>query len=207
MQNDLELDMILAAYDDAASRPEGTRLRDWVKRYPQHADELVRYAVHSCVFEHGASYFQEDPAQESLFMARANAVAERMRREQVPAIPSLVAVAKERGLSVPDLARRLNVSPLEVTKLNQRLIRAATLPKKLVRDLAAALGRTFDEVAAYLRQRPTLAPGVSYKAGAAPRVGEAQDFADAVADSRGMTEAQKAAWRAEREDLLGDAEE
>jgi len=214
MKND-DIQNVLASYEDASARPGDTPLEEWVERYPEHTGELVRFATYNYVFEHGIPYMVDraEAGQESLFLSRAAAIRQRLMRQDgslstaCSPLTSLLVAAKERSLTTPGLAQRLQLSPLEVVKLNQRLFRAATLPKALVAQLAVLLDRSFQEVAAYLRQPAMLAAQASYRAEAAPRVGEQEDFRTAVASSRNLTDAQKAQWLAADEALLGDLEE
>ena len=222
-----DIQTVLAAYDAAAARAEGTPLEDWVHRHPEHAGGLTQYAVYNYVFERGAAYVVDTTGEKSLFLARAASIRERMMREErldhamagQPAtrselqaayagpLTSLLHAARAKGLPVPVLAQSLEISPVEVVKLNQRLFRATTLPRALVARLANLLDRSVQEVAAYLRQPAMLAAEASYKAEAAPRLAAQEDFQAAIAASRNLTDAQKARWLAVDEDLLGDAEE
>lgn len=210
IEND-DINLILAAYSDAAESPGGTQVREWVHKYPQHARRLMSFAAYQHTIGCDDPRMEDDPAGEARFAARASLVRERMMAAQsvtvrtaarVPFI-SLLEAAKALGLTAPTLARQLNVSPLEVIKLNQRMYQAATLPKKLVTELAAALTVSFTEMAAYLRQPATLSAQVSYKADAAPQVAAQESFATSVGASRNLSDAQKAIWLAE-DDLLGE---
>jgi hypothetical protein len=209
-END-DINLILAAYSDAAERPEGTQVTEWVQKYPQYARRLMSFATYNHTIGCDDARLADDPAAEARFAARANVVRERMMAAQgvtgyatarVP-FASLLEAAKGLGLNAPTLARQLNVSPLEVIKLNQRMYQAATLPRKLVTDLADALRVSFTEMAAYLRQPATLSAQVSYKADAAPQIAAQEAFSTAVSASRNLTDAQKAVWLAE-DDLLGE---
>lgn len=208
-----DVNAVIAAYVDAADAPGGTRLADWLRRYPAHTQALMDFALYWHTVKCEDPFVQDDPAAEAAFMRRAAEVARRMQSQQAeqsqpvqPAIVSIVQAAKERGLSTPELARALGVGPAEVVKLNQRLFRAASLPKALVARLAEALGRSVEQVAAYLRMPPTLSAQASYKADAAPRVGEQVDFLDAVAASHGMTPEQKAYWREQAAERLDEVD-
>ncbi len=193
--------MILSAYSDAAARPGGTRLEEWVRRYPQHERALVQFALCNFLFEQGGTAAEATPAQETLFLERAAMIRRKMMRSMTPPAParlrSLVDAAKERGLSVPALAERLRLTPLEIVKLNQRLIRAATIPNALVRQLASLLERSREEVADYLSLPPTLSAQASYRADRTPRAQEPQDFRDALKDNPNLSEEQRAYWLAE----------
>jgi hypothetical protein len=206
-----DINVILADYMDAAAQPGGTRLQDWVQRYPQYEAELVRFAVYQHVTQHSPAAVGDDPAAEARYLERVRAIRQRMMAEigvpaptaSRPALTSLLDAASAVGLRVPELAKILHLSPPEILKLNQRLYRAASLPKALVAQIAGALNRPFDDVAAYLRLPPTLSAQASYRADSAPRVQEQEDFAESIARSRSLTQTQKAEWLAQTGDPLG----
>ncbi len=204
MNNDL--DTILAAYSDASSRPEEPRLKEWVRRYPQYERQLTEYAIFDYVCERGAPYATIGAEEEASALVRAKRIGAQWLTTQKPPLVNLLEAAMERGLSTPALANALNLSPLEVIKLNQRLFRAASLPTSLVRRLAELLDRTVHETTTYLRLAPTLAAHVRYRADRAPQVGEPEEFATSIAGSRTLSDAQKAHWQTEAADLLGDRE-
>ena len=63
-------------------------------------------------------------------------------------------------------------------------------------------GLTFDEVAAYLRQPPTLARQAAYKASEAPRVASQEEFGAAIVANRALNVEQKAMWAEAARDTL-----
>jgi hypothetical protein len=203
-----DLDMILAAYTDATAGPGGARLEEWVKRYPQHERALVQYAVYNYVFEQGTPATHPE-AERVAFLARAGTIRDRMvlrKASSVAPLYGLLAAARERGISPADLAERLGLSAPEVTKLERRLFRAASVPRQLVAEIATTLGRSMNDVIAYLRMPAMLSPQASYKSDQAPRTTAQEEFRLALEVSKTMTEEQKERWRAECENLLGDAE-
>lgn len=190
----------LADYEDAAAAaPAGTDLAAFVEAHPDQRGEIIDYAAYKFVFEHGAVYNPDclTPESEERLLTRAQAMREIRRaasRVMAPAMTNLVDAAKQRELSVPVLAARLRLSPLEVTKLNQRLFVPESLPAALVRRLAEAIGQTREAVTVYLRLPPTLAAQASYKAEAAPRIVDQADFVEAVESSRALSPDDRAYW-------------
>jgi hypothetical protein len=195
-----DINMILAAYSDAASRPGGTRLEEWVRRYPQHERALVQYALYNFLFEQGGAAAEPTPAEETLFLERAAMIRKRMMQSRTQAASSwmgdLIEAAKKRGLTVPALAERLHLTPVEIVKLNQRLIRASTIPNALVQQLATLLGRSREEVASYLQLPPTLSANASYRSAETPRVQRQQDFLEALCS---LTLEQRIYWQEQAE--------
>jgi hypothetical protein len=108
------------------------------------------------------------------------------RPGKATAITSLFDAAEKLGMNKFDLAARLRLSIGIITKLNQRLIECSTVPLGLVRELASTIGRSVDEVLEYLRCKPRLAPGLSFKADEAPELPRPQDFVEAVETDRSL---------------------
>jgi hypothetical protein len=200
-ERDTDIYSALAAYEDAKAAYGSVDLPAFVEARPECRDEIIDYASYQFVFENGAVYNAEllAPKAEERLLARAAAI--RAKRERnAPAIASLVEAAKNRGLTVPALAQMLRLSPLEVSKLNQRLFRPDSVPASLVRRLAETLDQTFEAVSGYLRLPPTLSAQASYRAEAAPRVAEQSDFADAIDSSRPLAPEDRAYWQKEMRD-------
>jgi len=116
-----------------------------------------------------------------------------------PILASLVDSARKLGLSVPDLARKLRVTPLEVVKLNQRLFRPESLPTSFVGRLAESINESIEAVSSYLRLAPSLSAQTSYKADSAPRVAEQVDFIDSLKANRTLSDEDKDFWQAQAE--------
>jgi hypothetical protein len=185
-----ERDTILIAFADAGPAAD---LAEWTRRHPEHARFLVRFAA-SRRFDAATAAFANNPA--------AAAADERVRnigravlaaRRPAP-LASLVQAAQARGLSADSLAAVLDLPVACFWKLHRRLFAFDSLPAALIAALAQALARTENEVAAYLRQPPTLARGASYKAASAPVVGSGEDFVRALGDDPDLTEAARARW-------------
>jgi len=198
-----DIDAILAAYVDASRKAGGTRLEEWVRRYPQHERTLVEFAVYDYVFEHGRTFARLATERESLFLSRAQTVRERLMAKQgltakgkpVCAIRSLLAVAKEHGWPPTALAQRLQLGVSVIVKLERRLLRPETLPRKLITELAQLLDRNYAEVIHYFQQPPTLSSQASYRASRAPHLVGQEEFRAALEASHDMTEEQKSYWR------------
>ncbi len=199
-------DAVLMAFERArrAAPDDRTLLRAWAQRFPDHADALLE--VSFAGFASGVSLSDplEDGPEDAETVAFGRAFLD--SSFAAPAIVSLVAEARARGLAPTAFAKTLRLDTVALGRLNQRLLEAATLPRALTRRVAEAVGRTADEVAAYLSQPPRLASGAQYKARSAPRLRESaprQSFAEAIG---GLSQADRDFWKSEteREGLLGD---
>lgn len=187
-------DEFLMAIDE-----DPTRLREWLREFPQYAREMIDLALHHTRMEMAPDP-KMDPAEEESFIAGGmEIVAGILQNRGVgPAaeavLDDLLAEASARGLSAHGLARTLRLTVPLVTRLHRRLIRYRSIPAQLVQDLALALGRDVASVIAYLQRPPTLAAGANYRSEAAPVVGEAQDFADVLKTDDNLSEADRAYW-------------
>ena len=199
-------DDVLEAFERArrAAPDDRTLLRAWAERFPGHADALIEVSYAGLA----AGMSLSDPLEDGPTDAETVAFGRTFLDSYfaTPPIASLVAEAGARGLAPAAFARALRLDTAVLGRLNQRLLEASTLPRALVRRMAEAIGRTADEVAAYLSQPPRLAAGAQYKAKVAPRLRESaprQSFADIA---QGLSQADRDFWQGEteREGLLGD---
>ena len=154
LPKDADADDVALAFDRALSAaPEDrTRLKRWTARFPQFADDLLAVAYARAALGLTLTGAVEDFAGDAV---------------RVP-LTSLLDDARAQGLSAQDFARRLRLDTPLLTRLNQRLLDAATLPRTLVRSAAEALDRPAGEIIAYLRRPPRLASAAQYRARQAP---------------------------------------
>jgi len=201
-QNDADrLTAILDAFAvSVSSPPTYADLAPWLARYPQYARALTDYAAEwmlSSVFDPMPDgEFPSDPAR----VARGIAIARKAMTTTAPLpITSLVVAAQQMGQGPTDLAARVKISMTIFAKLDRRLLRAATIPERLIDDLAAAVGRGTEAVRTYLQGGAALPAGAMYRAAATPSVrrGEdKEDFFDAIANDQTMDAEDRAAWLA-----------
>jgi len=195
---------VLAEYSRTDGDGGPARLKEWIHRYPEYEQALVEFALYDHVFENSASS-GDNPAEEARLKTRIRDMAKRMMQEQgVVPIASLLDEAKQRGIAPAALARELDLGLPEIAKLDRRLFDAATLPKRLVSRLAAALDRTYESVAAYLCMPPTLSAQASYRSAVAPRIVAQEDFAVAIQASATISDEQKSRWQAEATHTLAE---
>lgn len=96
-------------------------------------------------------------------------------------ITSLANAAKDAGLSQDELIDRVGLSDGLFRKIDRRLIDPLTIPVRVLRDLAGALGREVSAMAAYTQLAPAFATGAQHRANQAPTLpSQREDFYDAV---------------------------
>ena len=178
-------------------------LQGWIAEHPDFAEDFVGWAVDLPLWE-GLKYRRDDPAEEARLAKIGRSVVAEMRARYGMAptpLDSLADAARRQNLRLRDVADRLGIGMPIVSKLEQRLLRYASLPEALIRKLAETLEIGMEAVQDYLRQPPTLAAGAAYQytGKTAPQVQGQVDFADAVRTCPAMSEANKQIWLAETE--------
>ena len=184
--------------DDRASRTRRP-LSEWILAHPEAADDLLAWTVDEPVVADAESV-EPDPSEASLALNVGLSALAEMRSRMIvsahpPAITSLISGARAAGFTPSRLASHLDVGLSIVAKLQQRLVRAATVPDDLIRNLAAAIKADAQQIRDYLALPPTLAAGSEFKASGVPRVGDQQDFEEAVETCLDMTPEAKARWK------------
>jgi hypothetical protein len=175
----------------AIATPDGNdpaKLLDWVKRFPEFADDLLAFAAMRAVAE---KMPEEEISAEEEAADRARAL-ERLRGLASPRrIESLVRAAESAGLARAQFAAAIGVSLSLLVYLEKRRIRAATVPRKMIRRISEAIKQTEDAVSAYLSLPSDGALGANYKTGGMPGNAFQKAFADAVREDQTLTAAQK----------------
>lgn len=186
----------------ARERGEAGVLGSILAAYPALSSDLVEF---NAALIGTTSYEMEPimPAVDALAeRARARAFAAAFAPAQPASAPAVVAerslavLRKARNLTQMGLAKRLGLGVDVVQGLERGIIRAATMPERLLRSLGDALGATVEQVQAIVQVQaatlPALGRGASGDASDQPEL----DFAQAVRLSPNMTAEQKAQWLA-----------
>jgi hypothetical protein len=108
-------------------------------------------------------------------------------------ITGIVMEGQKRGLNAAALADLVGLSVVLVTKLDRRLVTFSSIPKRLLNDLADAIGSTLGNLEAYLQQPQMSAAGARFRANESPRTPEQQDFYAAVRSDMSIGEERRTA--------------
>ena len=188
------VEVVLNALMASEPEPSSNTLREWIHRYPYYERELTDFVAAWILMDTlPPDPDTEEPDEEAL-MRRGTAMIEALLpgkdkqspRESHRPFAGLLGEAKTLGLTMHELANVTRLSPALVAKLDQRLIRADTVPTEVLGDLARVIQRTTEEVLVHLRREPMLPAALEYKAEEAPAVPDQQDFFDAVRGDRGL---------------------
>jgi hypothetical protein len=192
------LDDVLTAIRALGTPPADDRLREWMHRYPAFRKDIVEYVTAWIDIETRAA--SPDPAPEvvdrvvSRTMSRVVQLLD--EADHPRAMHDLSAEIIAAGYSIDSFQRVLCIDNSILTSLIARLVRPATIPARLVRDIAEALRRQADAVRDYFRLPPRLA--AAHKARKQPTARQV-DFAYLV-ERAALPEVEKKKWLAEKPD-------
>ncbi len=188
----------------ARERGEQGTLMRLLQSYPRYAMELTEF---NAALVATSSYEQEEltPETEAIAArARARALAAVFPAETAtrtaPALATLKALRQARGLTIKVVAQRLGLGLDVLSNLEAGVIRAASVPERLLRLLSETLDATAEQVQMALQTQAAVAPALLRSTQGATRDDAEQpelDFAEAVRLSPSMTGEQKARWLAE----------
>ena len=190
-----------------AARAARAVLTEFMRRYPHAADTLADFAAASSIIENSLDtesqtederYIEEKAIiQNGMETSARLLAAHRMAFPTEGTVPltGLRKEAEARGVTIQALAAATSLTVPLLVKLDRRLIRFASVPRQAIERIGAALGRSFDVVAAYLQGGSQFASQASFRADAAPQMPDQQDFFDAIETDLTMSEEQKDEWR------------
>jgi hypothetical protein len=159
----------------------GATVADFAARYPGSEKIIAAVATENWV---GTNAFVADSTVRSIGLSMLEA-----RKSALQFTLNGLVIAQ--GLEAEDVATTLQLPVALFWKLHRRLIAFETLPTQLAGKLADVLGKTTEEIRAYLRLSPQLATGASFKANEMPEITQ-ESFLDAL-ESEGTPE-EIAAW-------------
>lgn len=197
-EQEAQADEVMMDFLDAGPQADTVA---WIQRHPAHSRMIARLAADRWAGEPEGAL--PPTAEDAPALARMDARFDEVRRlvqarrqvtAPVAALSGLLAPAKERGLDTQAFAAKLDVPFAVVIKLHRRLIAPDSIPASFVRSLAECLGRTADDIAAYLRMPPTLAAGASYRADDTPTVAAQELFAEAISSDPDTTDTHRERW-------------
>lgn len=192
----LRRDDALKPTHDTHSHAQVTRdiLAGFMRRYPQHAGELMNYAATASIVEH-APATEDDAAQEALIVKRGMEIfSDLLATQNIKPLTSLRAAAEAQGLTMQTFAANTNLSIPILIKLERRLIRFASIPHAAIEDIARAINQPNEGIAAYLQGESQFAPAANFLAKEAPQMPDRQDFYEAIDKDLTMDDSQKQAW-------------
>lgn len=192
------LDDVLTEIRALGTPPAGDRLRAWLDRYPAFKKDIIAYVTAWVDVDTREEAPEPDPEVVNRIVSRTMSRVQQMLDEtdRQQGIHDLSAEIVAAGHSLESFQRLLGIDYSMLTSLAARLVRPATIPARLVRDIANALYRQLDAVRDYFRLPPQLA--TAHKAKKRPEAKQV-DFAYLVAHAE-LPEPDKTKWLAEEPD-------
>lgn len=197
------LEDVLNDYVDSTPVPNHATLAEWVKRYPQYANDLTEFTVSWMRMETlpAAPDWAEADA-ERLVQAGRDAQHRGIQATNIeqpdvvepPILNGIIAAAG--GLSLSQIAARVGLGEGVVRQLDRRLIKSDSVPAKAIEAIATAIQVPQIAVVRYLEGGAKLATGAQYRSEQAPRLAEPENFFDAVRNDRRMSQELKERWLA-----------
>lgn len=190
------LDRITAQYTDEYHAGLSPRLEDYVRRYPEYADELTDFVLYFHAVSLNLPEPDAVPAQ--ALSPAAEAALARIRglnpnSANTPApIESLVKQGRTQGYNARQLAAEVGLSTDLLGKLDAKVIAANSIPRTLISRLAQTLATAPEAVAAYLGLSAPAGAGQFFYSEQAPAQRQ-ESFIDAVQAST-LDDAAKREW-------------
>ncbi len=188
-----EAEGVLASFAAEHPRPRAQDVRDWSKRHPDLADEILELGIDlvrsTALFGTGAA---AEPDQSDLDEAwRRHRAAARAFEDAGSGEPRLSAMSAAAGLDLAALADGINIDRRVLNSLDAGRI-ILPVSERLVGAIAEALRATGDQVAAALTASFMDPRTVHAKADGTPATARVR-YVDAVRGS-GMSDERKAFW-------------
>lgn len=198
------LDEVLDAYLEASDGPDRKLLAEWIARYPQFERELIEFTV-AWIQSEKLPEVPGDPQDKTAMLQAGLKIAQRayekmIAENQVPKssshseLVSLILEGSRFGWTPDQFAQRMNVSLEILRKFEQKMIIAATIPTRLIEDIGDAIQRDPADIVAYLQQPATMQADLRHKSRRSPRIGNPQNFFEAVRSDAELSDEQRAYW-------------
>ncbi len=207
MNNPIEpytLEEVLDAYIAASQTPSREVLQEWIKRYPQFAQELTEFTVAWSQTEHfpeKKNKQKDSNARLQLGMNIAHQAYEHALIANHPTkdqsktpLESFFREGKRLGYSPDEFAQQLNSPVTVIKRIESRLVLFDTIPSGLIESFAITLQRPPDEISNFLMSQPSVPQSLRLKSHQAPKVAQQQNFFDVIRTDPTISEEQRAYW-------------
>lgn len=168
-------DDVLEAFACESDTGKAT-LEKYLRDYPEYAETIIDFATEITL--------ETVPKKEPL-SARELDLIESAWKKHIEAGPKTVAdpFAVLTGLELGKIAKLLNLPKQVLTAIRDRAIVVASIPKRFLEQLAAAIQTDPEGLLAFLAVRPTLSVARSHKSEAKPKLAEPKTFEQILIDA------------------------
>ena len=198
-KHDVSLHDVLEEMAFASERPDAKVVGEYLRRYPQYADEITDFAAELAAMAVAASVDDGfEPSTTGTSPAISRALSQLHNR-----LYEVKQAQEAREASGPDLfaplspgqfralASELGVNALFLSKVRDRTIEPETIPHGFRVKMADAIKVSEPLVAAYLARQATIPDQMRFLSERKPEASRRQSFADAVKSSNLTDEQQR----------------
>jgi len=197
------LDDVLNEFMAGHDSPTADAVEALARRYPQYRRALIDFAAAWAEQRALPPAPPLEAEREKALIDRAMSHVENVaygQGERTPeqrkasiSIASLTGEAKRKGFSAQEFAKACGLDLVLISKLNNRQIRPATIPPRLIGHIGQLLDRAVEAIEEYLARPPNAPAATAFLSRGKPRTPGQQSFADAVRTSS-LSKAEKARW-------------
>lgn len=186
-KNDTRRDEVLLAFHEACEHPTAESIAEWTRRYPEFADDIIAHAEHQLAWEarpelHDREPDEADVARNWSWTLDAMYKAENAQQAaSETSAETFSQLLEEQGLSIPSLARKLDIDRLVIGELNAGRMRLP-IHDRLLAALANVLGRSKDVMQSVLN-RTLSAPALGNAKAETTPVVHQQSYEEVVSSS------------------------
>ena len=194
------LDDVLNYLASLPAQPDASQLQAFLNAYPQFADEIVDFATDLVAMDSQPAPLPASEDEANLIVDRTMSRIRQMMfdRSRAEKLSDLYADITASGHDQVSFEKAVGIDRSILDCLINRWIDRKTLPKRLITDMASALGRQIETVRDYFRLPPVPAP--AYRSRAKPVVKQ-PSFSIVVGQSN-LAESEKRRWLDEVPDDL-----
>lgn len=203
--NTISLDDVLYQFSLEQDAPSVELLEEFTHHYPEYAEALTDFAIKWAVDEitvpdviaKGVDDRGDDSV--SIAMSRFLNKAHELKASKVAQPSGNANIARNPFAALENdefrnLAKRLNVTRLFLSKIRDRIIEVSTVPHGFFDFLAKEIGESSEIIRAHFSVDAELHPDMRFKSTDKPSVQSKQSYEDAI-ESSGMTAEQKSMLR------------
>ncbi|HBG75195.1 MAG: hypothetical protein A2X25_12905 [Chloroflexi bacterium GWB2_49_20] len=198
------LQVVLDAYIAAIAKPSRETLAEWVKRYPQYADELAEFTMAWIQSEFSTEVEEKTEISNrriQIGMDMARKVYEQRPVEDVKQssqvnsqLDSLLQTASFVGLSPDQFKDECNLSMAMMRRIENRLILVESIPLDLIQRIAQTLHQSAQDILTYLNRQPIIPAGLRFTSHQPPKINQRENFFDALRKDDTLGEDQFTYW-------------
>ena len=188
----------------AADDELGGSLEEWIQNYPEYEQEITGFAISWTLMNSLPPAPIVEGVEEDTLVLRGMSIVQNLLHDKLPQagseihpqFDSLLSEGRARGLSPGKLASQIGMGAGLLRKLDRRLIRRNSIPRKAIEAIAEAIQHSTSNVDAYLQQGPVLIASTEHRAEQTPTLSEPEDFFDAVRSDPTMSQEHAERWLA-----------